>query len=355
MQHLISKQDLHDTRWDKSEPEPLAQGHVRLQLDRFALTANNVTYATFGGPPMFYWNFFPAADPAYGRVPVWGFATISQSNAAQIEPGRRVYGYFPISRTLDIDPINLSPHGFMDGAAHRQALSAIYNTYVYSDTDPAYQADYEAEQMLFRPRYLTGWMICDCVTQAAPPAQSVVISSASSKTALAAAHSLKMRGIQTIGLTSPGNRDYVAHSRLYTQTFTYDAIDQLPQADRVAYVDFVGRPALTAEIHKHYGETMVQSLMIGATDWEADRTPLGTLPGTQPELFFVPSYMVERAKQMAPGELNRAMMRDLVSFYPVSTDFVTPEAVQGEDAIAKAWVDTLDGNISPKRGLICSL
>ena len=41
-------------------------------IDAFALTANNVTYAAFGGPPMNYWHFFPADDPAYGRVPVWG-------------------------------------------------------------------------------------------------------------------------------------------------------------------------------------------------------------------------------------------------------------------------------------------
>lgn len=353
MQHLISKQDLHQSIWKETPATPLAEGHVRLQIDAFALTANNVTYATFGDAPMFYWNFFKSEDPAYGRVPVWGFATVTESNVANIEVGKRVYGYLPISKTLDVEAAKVSPAGFMDGAAHRKDLSPIYNTYVYNDADPSYKAEYEAQQMLFRPLYLTGWMICDCVSEANPKAESVVISSASSKTALAAAHSLKARGIHTIGLTSAGNRDYVAKSGLYAETYTYDEIENLPKTGSMAYVDFVGRPALTSAIHNHYGEAIVQSLMIGATDWEADRTPLGTLPGAQPELFFVPSYMVERAKQLAPGELNSAMMRDLISFYPISADFVAPDTIEGEDAIAAAWVETLDGKVSPTRGLIC--
>ena len=94
--------------------------------------------------------------------------------------------------------------------------------------------------------------------------------------------------------------------------------------------------------------------MIGATDWEADRTMPDNIPGPAPELFFVPSYAAERAKQMAPGALDQATMKDLVSFYPVSEKLVTPEAVKGTDAISQAWLDTVAGNVTPRRGLICS-
>ena len=57
---------------------PLADGAVRLKVQSFAVTANNVTYAVIGD--MFqYWNFFPAPD-GWGIVPMWGHATVEASN-----------------------------------------------------------------------------------------------------------------------------------------------------------------------------------------------------------------------------------------------------------------------------------
>ena len=168
LQHEISKRDLRQTRWADQPLPPLTDGTVRVKVDAFALTANNVTYAAFGGPPMHYWNFFPATDAAFGRVPVWGFASVIDSRASGITIGQRVYGYLPIAETLTVEAVRVSERGFMDGAAHRAGLAPIYNTYSFNHQDPAYQAAYEAQQMLFRPLYLTGWMICDSLMHAAP-------------------------------------------------------------------------------------------------------------------------------------------------------------------------------------------
>ena len=119
-QHQISKSNLRATQWVDTPSNDLADGDVRLSLDAFALTANNVTYAAFGGPPMHYWNFFPANDDTQGRVPVWGFATVAESKAEGVSVGQRVYGYFPIAEELVVSPMRVSERGFMDGAAHRQ-------------------------------------------------------------------------------------------------------------------------------------------------------------------------------------------------------------------------------------------
>ena len=51
-QHQISKSNLRETQWVDQPASDLADGDVRLSLDAFALKANNVTYAAFGGPPM---------------------------------------------------------------------------------------------------------------------------------------------------------------------------------------------------------------------------------------------------------------------------------------------------------------
>lgn len=353
-QHLISKSNLRHSQWVDAGTGALADGDVRLSIDAFALTANNVTYAAFGGPPMHYWNFFPSGDDAQGRVPVWGFATVAESKAEGVDKGQRVYGYFPISEELIVSPVRISERGFMDGAAHRQGLAPIYNSYAFTSTDPAYVEGAEPEQMLFRPLYLTGWMICDFLMEAEQTPEVAIISSASSKTAIAAAHSLKRRGVKTVGLTSPRNVAFVGETGLYDEVLTYDDISEYDGEGSAAYVDFVGRPELTKAVHETCGDKLIASMVIGATDWETDRVPSADLPGPTPTLFFVPDYAANRAKQLPPGELDNRTGRDLVAFYPVSRGFVTPKPVKGAEAISQAWLDTVEANIPADQGLVCT-
>lgn len=350
--HWIDKADIRTTKWVEAEKD-LGVGQARLEVQAFALTANNVTYATFGGPPLFYWNFYPTGAGDQGRVPVWGFAKVIASNAEGLEVGRRVYGYLPISNTFEVDVGKLNEGGFRDVAAHRLELSPIYSHFAFTDKDPAYSAEYEAQQMLFRPLYMTGWMICDSLMQGDPVPERVIMSSASSKTALATAHGMTTRGIETVGLTSSGNVEFVKASGLYNIVLSYDDIGSLSSDKVSAYVDFLGRPATTQAVHAAAGAGLKRSMIIGMTDWEADRAPPGDMPGPQPEMFFAPSYVAERSKQFAPRELDQMVGRDLMKFYPISTKFVTPETVTGNDAIDEAWRDTVAGNVAPSRGLIC--
>lgn len=353
--HLIKKSDLRDTVWmDATEP-PLEDGEILLRLEKFALTANNVTYAVFGGPPLHYWDFFPYSDQAYGRVPVWGFAEVKSSRHPEIEIGRRVYGYFPISSHLIVSPAKVSERGFSDGAPHRQSLSTIYNQYSYTDRDPAYIEVYEDEQLLFRPLYLTGWLVCDAVVSSDKDIQRGIVSSASSKTALATAHALQVQGLPVIGLTSEHNRTFVESTDLYEKVLTYNEVDKLPKDGRLAYIDYSGDPALTEAIHNHCGEALRKSLIIGATNWEAERTEPTTLVGPKPELFFAPQYVVDRSKALPRGQLMTEMTSDIRSFYPISQKLVTATQVHGTTSIDTAWLETANGKTNPKNGLICSL
>lgn len=352
---LIKRGNLRDTHWADTKPAPLVPGAARLKVDAFALTANNVTYATFG-EAMGYWNFFPSPDPDYGRVPVWGFATVTESNAEGVPVGARVYGYLPISDSFDVMPVNAGKASFMDGAPHRQGLAPIYNTYIFTAADPSYDAKLEAEQMLFRPLFTTGFMIDDCLMESGGQVpETVVISSASSKTALALAHCLKQRGqVEAVGLTSPGNKAYLESLGLYARVQTYDEADRLHARGLTAYVDFLGRPSLTADIHTALHDRLVRSLVIGVTDWEGNRAPIA-LPDPQPEFFFVPTYAAARAKALGPDVLNARLGKSLASFYKASSKYLTPQSARGQSAISGAWIDTLDAKVPPSKGLILSL
>ena len=69
--------DLSSTRLVETEPLEPADGEAVLRVDRVGVTANNVTYGVLG-EAFRYWQFFPASDAAYGRVPLWGFAEVSR-------------------------------------------------------------------------------------------------------------------------------------------------------------------------------------------------------------------------------------------------------------------------------------
>lgn len=344
----IDKKNIRSTRMTDVPAQPLAEGAARLKLDLFALTSNNVTYAAMGEGMLGYWDFFPAPE-GFGKVPVWGFATVTHSNASGIAVGARYYGYYPLAESLDVIP-RKTPTGFIDTAAHRAPKAALYNIYTDVAADPAYDAAHEAEQALFRPLYGTGWWAADFIKQGAT--KTVVLSSASSKTALATAHQLrKLGGAEIIGLTSPGNESYVRESGLYDRVVLYNDAASLKVQAPATYVDFLGRAELSATLHGTLGDALTRSIIIGVTDWAGER-PSAPLPGPKPEFFFVPTYAAERLK--ADPQLGPAMMRDLRTFYPASHAFVTPKPVKGAEAISAAWSNLVGGDVPPRDGLVAS-
>src|SRR5215218_5854893 len=93
---LVRQDQLGTTRISSHEAEPLAAGQVRVGVDSFALTSNNITYAAFGDA-MNYWQFFPTGEAGWGIVPVWGFGTVRQSMHPGVAVGERLYGYWPMA------------------------------------------------------------------------------------------------------------------------------------------------------------------------------------------------------------------------------------------------------------------
>ncbi len=97
-----------------SHPHPAwGDGDVRLRIDAFALTSNNITYAALGDV-MNYWQFFPTAEWGTGHVPVWGFATVIESRCPGVEIDERFYGYWPIADEAVVRATDVHPGGFAE-------------------------------------------------------------------------------------------------------------------------------------------------------------------------------------------------------------------------------------------------
>ena len=199
----INRSDLNDMMVNEEALPVLEGGAVRLRIESFAVTANNVTYAV-AGDSFRYWNFFPAGE-GYGVVPMWGHAVVEASNHPDFNVGERVYGYLPMGTHLDIIPDRISASGFIDAAPHRQPMSPIYNQYSRLSADPEHDPAHENERMIFAPLFKTGFLI-EYMMRSNDwfGAQALVMTSASSKTSMGLASCAQQSSpeIKRIGLTS---------------------------------------------------------------------------------------------------------------------------------------------------------
>ena len=194
---LIRKSDLREVEVAASDAleRPLAEGEVLLAVERFSLTANNITYGAIGDA-FGYWKFFPAPD-GQGRIPVWGFATVVKSAAPDVAEGLRLFGYLPMSTHFTMR-LAKSRHGYVDTAPHRAELPPTYNAYAEAPGDAL-----DDHRALLRPLLMTSFLLDDFLGEDAA-LTTLVLSSASSKTAMGLAWFARRRGMTVIGLGALG-------------------------------------------------------------------------------------------------------------------------------------------------------
>ena len=353
----VSRSNPADTGLVSVDLPPLGDGEVRLAIESFSVTANNVTYAVMG-EPFGYWNFFPASDPARGIVPMWGHARVVESRHGDIAVGERVYGYLPMADTLDVLPGQVTATGFADMAAHRQPMSPIYNQYSRLAADPEHDPAREGERMIFGPLFRTGFLIEHFLRgEDWFGARQLVVTSASSKTALGLASVVRDRSpeVRRIGLTSAGTIAFVAASGLYDEVLAYDDVASVPRQPSVS-VDFAGNGALLGVIHHHLGEALRYSCLVGATHVEArGQGNTADLPGPTPTLFFAPDHAVALFKAVGPEQAGQQVARSWTRFLVDCGDSVAIEEVSGLPAAARLFAQMVSGRIDPAKGMIVRL
>ena len=349
----IRKDHLPTTRWHERADEPLAPGQVRVRIDRFALTSNNITYAAFG-EAMNYWRFYPTGEEGWGVIPVWGFATVVESTHPEVPVGERVYGYFPMASHTVLTPVRVSAGGWSDGAPHRAELHPVYNQLTRCATDPFYTRDTEDVQALLRPLFITSWLIDDFLADNDFfGARVMLLSSASSKTAYGTAFQLAQReGIEVVGLTSPGNVAFCESLGCYSRVLTYDQLDAIDADAACVYVDFAGNSDLRRAIHTRF-VNLKHSSSIGGTHVEH----LGAakdLPGPRATLFFAPAQIKKRATEWGPAGLNQRLVAAWQAFSKAVAQPGTPWLVvqthHGRAAVEAAYAQVLSGRGDPRLG-----
>lgn len=347
----IDKSDITSAEIVETEPRALKDGEARLTLRRFALTSNNITYAVFGDL-MSYWAFFPADDG--GRLPVWGFADVTESKADGLEIGERIYGYFPAGDELIVKPGQITKGSFFDETAHRAGLPEAYNRYRRCAQDPGYDAGREHFQQALQPLFLTSWLIDLHLRDTDfAGAKQASLTSASSKTALALAWCIahdRPEGVSVEAITSQRSEPFVESTGFYDSITLYDDLKDLAPEPKRIVIDFAGDNKINAAIHGALGDDLAANIRVGAAHWE-DSAPARDLPGPKPAFFFAPDHAVKRMKEWGNGEFLRRYSTAWTGFSEAAHALFDTVEMGGADGALDAY-DQLVANTAPASAAI---
>jgi hypothetical protein len=355
---VIARDDLQQSKTiatELPEADALPTDALLVKVDRFAFTANNITYAILGDQ-LKYWQLFPAPK-GFGIIPVWGFGEVVASRHPAIAEGERLFGCLPMATHLVIEAADVSKRGLRDGAAHRQGVAPVYNAYARVGGEPSYAGRQGDHQALLRPLFMLSFLVDDYLAENDFfGARRVIISSASSKAAFGLAHLLHLRrkNIEVIGLTSPANTGFVERLGCYDKVVTYDRLTSLPLTPAVAFVDMAGNSELRATLNRHFGDGLTYSARIGLTHGSpSDDEP--DLPGAKPTWFFAPDQIRKRAKEWGPGGIETRFAQAWSGLAPNLERWLNVTESRGPAAVTRVYVDTLAGRIPPEQGHMLSL
>ncbi len=357
---LVSRNSLDQTRIHVRPALPqLKRNQVLARVDSFAFTANNFTLA-LGGGVLGYWNIFPA-ETGWGLIPTWGFATVIESNHSDVAEGTQVYGYVPMSTHTVLQPSKVSQAGFTDRTPLRGAMAPMYNRYVATKHEPGFADEYRAVWALCEPLFTTAFLLSEELSDRdSYGASSIVISSASSKTAMCLAFLLKQCGkspAQIVGLTSASKVEALEGLGCYHRVLSYGDIATMAPNQTVVFVDISGAEAVRGRVHRHFAQQVVRSVLLGASHWrtwqglEADPR----LPGATPEFFFAPAVREDRIKEWTATGLDARLRPLWMQFARWTQPWLEVAESAGPAQIEAAYRDCLAGGFSPLSGHMMSM
>jgi hypothetical protein len=264
-----------------------------------------------------------------------------------------------MSTHLVVQADHADDSGFADAAVHRQALPPVYNRYLRTSADPAYDPEREDAYILLRPLFGTSFLIDDFLAeQQFHGARAIALSSASSKTAIGLAALLSARAgraYRVIGLTSPDNETFVSSLGYYDQVVTYDALDTLPSDQPLVFVDMAGNGAVRDAVHRRCGDRLRYSCSVGLTHKDAMAPAAADLPGATPTFFFAPDRVQQRSRDWGGAELQRRIGAALKHFLGHVDRWMRVTRGRGAADVERVYLAMLDGHANPADGHILSL
>lgn len=356
-QFQITKDNIADVRLISCFEPKAGAGEITLKIERFGLSANNITYAV-AGDTLGYWQFFtPFGEDVDGKglMPVWGFAEIVESGITDLPIGERVFGYFPPADLVVMKPEGVTATHYFDSSEHRAHLPKGYNIYRRVEAEPGYDRAHDDIRMLLYPLYVTSFVIADQLDEFEHyGADNILIVSASSKTSIGLAYALAASGTKIVGLTSPANKAFVESLGIYSDVVCYDELERKIEEKPSAIVDMAGNADVLGRLHVHLANHMMRTLSVGLTHWEAERRSSNVIKD-RTEFFFAPARIQQRMKEWGAEKFNAESSAFIMDAAAKSNAWLRLKTLDGLDGLASVYEEVLEGKADPRDGLLIKM
>ncbi|SPJ30982.1 DUF2855 family protein [Falsiruegeria mediterranea] len=336
-------------------PEDLS-GKILVRIERFGMTANNITYGVVGDR-IGYWKFFPTEDDAFGVIPVWGIGVVEASGLPDITVGERLYGYWPMGSHAVLEPGRIDQTRFFDASEHRKDLAAVYNRYLRLSNDPQDDPATDDMRMVLWPLYATSFCLYDFALAGDwYGAEQVLIVSASSKTGIGTGYAFQADPDtpKIVGMTSAGNKAKVDALALYDQVLTYDQIEAELENVPTLIIDMSGSGPVISRLHQHLGDNMRFTSHVGLTHYSEAGMGDGYIR-ERSEMFFAPGHIAKRNADWGPGEFERRSGDFWSQAMRKSADWLTINHAQGLAQAESAYREVLGGKTPADQAWTISL
>jgi len=357
---LSNKANFNNVKLIDAPTQPTGDGQIKLRIEQFSFTANNITYAVLGDF-LKYWSFFPACDQNgedvsadWGQIPVWGFASVTESHCPDVHIGERFFGYFPPATECVLTPSKVTSHSFMEVSEHRLGLPASYNVY-----RAASHANQQADQeySLFYPLFVTAYCIHDMLAeQHWYAAEQVLIISASSKTSIGVAYAMHSdeSAPQRVGLTSQRNLNTVKALDLYDSVIDYDDIISIDATKPTLIIDMSGNKTLLSALHQRLGAQMVYTLNVGITHW-GNLNEVDGIIEERTTQFFAPSHIQSMIKRNGPQAFQIESGKFVVESAIKTRNWLQWTELRSLEQLQQQYQAVCQGQLDAATGLIVTL
>ena len=324
---------------------------LTLSIERFALTANTLTYGV-AGDLIGYWKFFPAEEP-WGRIPCWGIGRVVTSNIGGIEVSDRFYGYFPMGSSLQVQPDKVTGKGFFDASPHRSELPPIYNYYPKMTLENGFDPAFDDQQILLRPLFLTAFVMDNHLADRHyEGAEALGLISASSKTALGIAHQTKNnRDIYLIGFTSDANIEFVKSTGLYDEVIGYSQISEMNNQRKLAVVDIAGNEKVVNSIRARLADKLRLEIGVGKTHWDSEADDQPAVEGVTRESFFAPTIIADYEKNWGEQTYSQRFESAWGNFCQSAINWLPIKYLNGKPGLLQGYRGLLKGT-KPNEGIV---
>lgn len=367
----------------ETELPELQRGQVLLRVDRFAFSQQALGYLVKGYTRTFsaYHKFFPHAESGLYRSGCWGYATVVQSEHPRVEAGTRLYGLVPPCRYLVQDVGGVIPADRKGEAPKvemaRESVPFEFRRFLEydvlvspvacaaSEADAGNDAEREPDSyselddwmLATKESYTMAYYIDEQLLVETGMINCVVISCASSKTALALAYCLRMREMRSVvALTSEEHLEFVQSTGMYHEVYTYDDVEALGTSRTLAYIDFRCDGTLRQRLAQHLGTLLMYSLIIGPAVFQ--RKAEGQLfEKRHREVVFDESKWRERRKsvpEVVQTDRNVKLGHSYRAFVEWIRERMRLRYWSGVESVVKMYGEVYSNRVAPDEVQICS-